>query len=113
MGDNHKTNYSVSHVINLIKSRKGDLRDRKPPFILGVSGIQGAGKTTLVRLMIRNFYLENFKTHSIPNECAGNQSKVILPLNQAQSLLQRSIHFLTNTTRFQSFTRCSTQSHTA
>ena len=49
-----KINRSVSFVINLTESRKRNLQGHKSPYFLGLSGIQGAGKTTLVWLKTMN-----------------------------------------------------------
>lgn len=42
----------ISFIIEQIKRRNSDLSDKAPPpFFLGISGVQGIGKTSLVCLL--------------------------------------------------------------
>lgn len=49
-----KLDHCKSFVTNLIKSRKEEVHGREVPVFLGLSGIQGAGKTTLVCIPTQN-----------------------------------------------------------
>ena len=47
--------HCIRFAVDLLKYREDGSQPCTAPFFLGLSGIQGAGKTTLVRMTIRKY----------------------------------------------------------